>query len=309
MRAPSLSTARTQRLYEVINADGVADELVWYDQRASGGLKEDGTRVVSRSKVLGGLNGLFFTLMVLRTALPLIVLSTLFGVHESTGGRAFTTWLNFLYRSFKPLVRLPSLEEVSRFTPSNFLRHGYESMIMLLDATEMAINRSWQTEMNWATYSSYKGKQTAKVLIGTTPGGAICFVSDAYPGGMTDVDVVKASGLVGKLVEGGLARKGCTLMADRGFNPMSPLLVKEGILYVAPPYKRRNEAQFTDADMDATYDVANLRIHVERAIGSMKNWDILVTPFNHKQLDHAGMCVQVVAALVNMIDQPHASDA
>ena len=298
-----------QDLFDALNDDGVADVMVFYEQSAREGLTEDGSRVESRSGVFRGVNGLFFTLMVLRTALPLIVLSTLFGVSASTGGRAFTTWLNFLYRSFMPMVRLPSLEEVFKYTPSNFSRQGYDRMIMLLDATEVPIPHSWQTEMNWATYSSYKSKQTAKLLVGTTPGGAICFVSDAFPGRTTDVDVVRNSDLVGKMVEGGLGNQGCSLMADRGFNPMSPLLLRKGILFVAPPFKRKKEPQFTAEDMDSTYEVANLRIHVERAIGAMKSWRIMETPFNHKQLDHVAMCVKVVAALVNMLRQPHASDA
>lgn len=280
---------------------------MFYDQRESGGLNADGSRMEHRTKTFRGVNGLCFTLMILRTAIPLVVLSTLFGVNETTGGRAFTTWLNFLYRSFKPLIRLPTLDEVSKYTPSNFLRQGYHRMIMLLDATEQPINASWQTEMNWATYSSYKGGHTAKFLVGITPAGVICYVSDAYGGHTSDVDLVRVSGLVDALAEKGLAHEGCMLMADRGFNSISPLLIKQGIHYVAPPFKRRNETQFTDADMDVTWEVANLRIHVENAIGAMK-WSITCTAFNHKQLDHVGMCFHVVAALVNMIQQPFVSD-
>lgn len=46
-------------------------------------------------------------------------------------------------------------------------------MALVLDASEIAIHNSWQTEVNWACFSAYKGGQTGKVLIGTTPAGAI----------------------------------------------------------------------------------------------------------------------------------------
>lgn len=60
------------------------------DNVQESGLKEDGHKVERRSKKLGGSNGLFFTLLVVRTATPLRVASALYGVSESTAGRAFT---------------------------------------------------------------------------------------------------------------------------------------------------------------------------------------------------------------------------
>jgi len=297
-----------QRLFSFLDADGAATHMRFWDQRHDDGRKEDGEAKEQRAKVFRGVNGLFFTLMVLRTAIPLVVLSVFFGVHETTGGRAFTTWLNFLHHSLSPLVRLPTREEVDESAPDNFLRQNLGSVVMLLDASEIPIKSSWNTDVNWLCYSSYKGGQTGKILIGTTPGGAICFVGEVYPGRMSDVEVVRADELVEKMKEAGLSHSGCQVMADRGFNSVSPTLIKEGIHYVAPPWKRRDEVQFTAADMEATREVANLRIHIERAIGAMKKWKIVEHRFHHKQYDHITMCFRVVAALVNMMQQPFSSD-
>ncbi|CAN0193522.1 unnamed protein product, partial [Pylaiella littoralis] len=84
-----------EKLYEFLDAEGAATHVVFYDKREGSGLKQTGERVSHRNGVFRGINGLFLTLMVLRTAVPLVVASTLFGVHETTVGRAFTTWLNF----------------------------------------------------------------------------------------------------------------------------------------------------------------------------------------------------------------------
>lgn len=134
-----------QRLWDFVDGDGAAQHMVFW-----GEVHGEEEVVGQRVKTFRGVNGLFFTLMVLRTALPLRVISTLFGVHETTGGRAFTTWLNFLYRSFKPLVRLPTRDEVSRYAPDNFRRQGLKDVAMVLDASEVWINSSWQTDLNWA---------------------------------------------------------------------------------------------------------------------------------------------------------------
>ena len=297
-----------QRLFKFLDATGAAENMVFYDERVAGGVPDDGGSVEKRCKTFRGVNGLFFTLMVLRSAMPLRVASTLFGVHETTGGRAFTTWLNYLYRSLRRLVRLPSREEVDKFSPGNFCDQGYAAVAMVLDATELEVCSSWQTDMNWAMYSTYKGRQTVKLLVETTPGGASCYIGNAYPGRMTDVEVVRVSGVVGDMREGGLSHNGVMLMADKGFNAMSPLLIKEGIHYVAPPFKRQNKGQFTEPGMDSNREVANFRIHVERAIGAVKKWRIVDTKVNHKQLDDVAMCFHVVAALVNMMQQPFKSD-
>ncbi|CAN0269218.1 unnamed protein product, partial [Pylaiella littoralis] len=84
-----------EKLYEFLDPKGAATHMVFYDKREGSGLKQTGEKVSHRNGVFRGINGLFLTLMVLRTAVPLVVASTLFGVHETTVGRAFTTWLNF----------------------------------------------------------------------------------------------------------------------------------------------------------------------------------------------------------------------
>lgn len=127
---------------------------MFWDQRHGDGRHEDGSRKEQRAKLFRGVDGLFFTLMHLRTALPLVALSALFGVHETTGGRAFTTWLNFMHRSMQPLLRLPERSEVDAFAPDNFLSHGLGSVALVLDASEVALHASWQTDLNWANYSA-----------------------------------------------------------------------------------------------------------------------------------------------------------
>lgn len=96
------------------------------------------------------------------------------------------------------------------------------------------------------------------------------------------------------------------VMADRGFNGIAPLVISKGLHYVAPPFKRKDEEQFTEEDAVVTRDVANLRIHVERAIGAMKQWRILDTKFDSQQMDNVGYIALVCAALVDLTRKPFA---
>jgi len=53
-----------------------------------------------------------------------------------------------------------------------------------------------------ATFSSYKNRKTVKILVGSTPGGLVNFVSDAYGGCTSDRQIVKRGNIV-QLCESG----------------------------------------------------------------------------------------------------------
>lgn len=69
--------ARRQKPYIFCDAEGAAEHMIFYEQREKGGLTPDRARVEQKRKCFRRLNGLFFTVMVLRTAVPLVVASRL----------------------------------------------------------------------------------------------------------------------------------------------------------------------------------------------------------------------------------------
>ena len=62
-------------------------------------------------------------------------------------------------------------------------------------------------------------------------------------------------------------------LADRGFQMKEELMLKFCTLSV--PSGARVKAQMTTAECKTTKDVANLRIHVERAINRIKTFRVL----------------------------------
>jgi len=207
-----------------------------------------------------------------------------FGVSEQTAGRAFTTWVCFLRRSLRPFVRLPLPDEVEANAPPSFVRAQLGKCILVLDGVELETTRAWQANMAHVLWSPYKGRPTGKLMVAVTPGGAICYIGPMYGGRLSDADIVKKSGLIQRLTQLGYSGKGFSVMADRGFNPLAVSLLEAGILYVAPPSTRAGEEQFTAEDAEISKEVANLRIHVERAIGALREWRYLDTKFTSKSL-------------------------
>ena len=109
------------------------------------------------------------------------------------------------------------------------------------------------------TFSSYKNHNTLKALIAVTPSGAVSFVSNLYGGCISDRELTEKSGLLN------LLEPGDSVMADRGFT-----IDARGVALNIPPMKTQH--QFTSRELTVTRRIANLRIHVERAIGRIKNF-------------------------------------
>ena len=126
-------------------------------------------------------------------------------------------------------------------------------------------------------------------MVACSPAGTISFVSKAAGGSMSDKELVKRSGLVD------LFSPGDTLLADRGFN-IQELLLHKGVKLVIPPFLK-GKKQFSEAEDQRTKQVANARIHVERVIGRMKDFNITKAELPLDMFDHI---VTVTAALVNL---------
>ena len=116
------------------------------------------------------------------------------------------------------------------------------------------------------TWSEYKHHNTWKALVGISPTGAITFLSKLWSGPVSDKEITSKSGLIS------LLEPGDNVMADRSFDIADILPV--GVTLNIPPIKG-SCAQLTPKETEETANIAAVRIHVERAIGRIKNYHIL----------------------------------
>ena len=67
-----------------------------------------------------------------------------------------------------------------------------------MDATEIFVEQPAITELQKLTYYKYiyKNNNTYNGLIGISPSGAMTFVSDLYPGSISDKTLIRKSGLL-----------------------------------------------------------------------------------------------------------------
>ena len=163
-----------------------------------------------KSRLLTTEEELLVTLIKLRCNKPNQELAFMFGVSMHVVSQTFTTWLNFMYFSFKEINIWPEKEIIDAHMPADF-KKKFPATRVILDATEIPIQKPSKVIAQSATWSSYKNQNTVKCMIGITPKGVVSHVSKAYGGSASDRQIIESSDLLDK----NKFLKKDSIMADR----------------------------------------------------------------------------------------------
>ena len=130
-----------------------------------------------------------------------------------------------------------------------------------------------------------------KSLVGITPSGVIGFVSELYPGSITDKEITVKSGFLA------LLEQDDEIMADKGFLIQDELAAVGATLII--PAFLKGKQQFSKEEGEKNKKVASLRVHVERCMERIKNWHILDKAIPVSLTGIASDIFIVIAALTN----------
>ena len=207
----------------------------------------------------------FLALVRLRLGLLEEDLAYRAGVSTSSFSRIWITWLDFLHSKFRAFPIWPSKSCVQKTMHSCF-KESYPNTRVIIDCTEIFIERPSSVQSQSSTFSHYKHHNTAKGLIGITPAGTVSFVSDLYTGRTSDKIATRDSKSYN------LLEAGDSLMADKGFDKEEDL--PNGVSLNIPPFLRGKDCLSIEEEQQ-TRQIAAVRIHVERAISRVKTYRIL----------------------------------
>ena len=243
-----------------------------------------------RKRILPPLEEFFLVLVRLRLGLFEQDLAYRFGISQTTVSRIIFTWINFLYLQFKQIPLWPPRALTLSNMPVIF-KERYPSTRVIIDATEIFVEQPHLTELQQLTFSNYKNHNTYKGLVGISPSGAVVFVSDLFPGSISDKELTRRCGILN------LLESGDSVMADRGFDIEEDLVLIGAKLNI-PPFLR-GKAQLSAKEQVETRRIASLRIHVERAMEQIKNFHIFDKPLHSSLSDVANQTFFVCTVLTN----------
>lgn len=239
-------------------------------------------------------------LMKLKFNFPLQDLAYRFHVSCSTVSRIFDKWLHAAYLTMKPLIVWPSRNEIRQTMPQAFFDSFGDKVAVVIDCFEVKLERPSSMLPRCETWSQYKGSNTAKYLIGVCPQGVVSFVSEGWGGRTSDKHLTEHCGILDHLTQGDV------VLADRGFDIADTLGLYCARLHI--PAFTKGKKQLTALEVETTRRLANVRIHVERVIGLVRNkYTVLksVIPIDfvvkkHDQVTPLDKIVAVCCALANL---------
>lgn len=173
--------------------------------------------------------------------------------------------LDILGNTLKYAIFFPTRDEISWNIP--FCLEKYKSVSLVLDCTEIEIQKPKNLCCQLLTYSFYKSKFTNKFLTACTPGGLLVYVSPPYGGRSSDKAIFEESGIIEFLEENE------KIMVDKGFL-IDEICKQHGINIVRPPFLRQ-KSQFSQSEALNTENIANARVHIERLNQRLKVFQIL----------------------------------
>nr|XP_054761501.1 uncharacterized protein LOC129267912 [Lytechinus pictus] len=208
-------------------------------------------------------------LMRLRLSLRFTDLSTRFRISRTTACTIFLTWLTLMVKYMKAnVIFWPACSTLARIRPQSFAT-CHPKATCIIDCTEIFVQRPANLKKKRAqTYSNYKSHDTYKALYCIAPNGFVTYVSKLFGGRASDTFISKNSGLGEHLLPGD------EVLADRGFT--IGYILPPGVKLSIPAFTRTfKDRRLPEESVTETRRIANVRIHVERAIRRLKCFKIL----------------------------------
>ena len=192
-----------------------------------------------------------FLLTCMRLQLGLLQehLGDIFKVSSSTVSRVLNTWINFIYNCSQSLVPWPTKEQILYNLPRAFM--DFPNTQIVLDCTELFIEKPSSHVAQWQTWSEYKHNNTLKPLVGVTPNGTVTFVSRLWGGRASDRHITMNEDVLARI------DPGMTVMADKGFTIDD--LLSDNVHLNVPP-KIPSARPMTEEEVFKTAHIASARI-------------------------------------------------
>ena len=201
----------------------------------------------------------------MKTNLTFRQLATIFNISDDCCSKYFFELVPVIRAALDFAVKWPTIESNADNMPCHFIPKYVETYVVL-DCTENFLKSFKCLHCRALLYSQYKGKQTAKYLIGVTPSGLICYCGLGHCGRASDSHIFDVENIIANIPAGS------AVMADKGFFIDEALKQNNSKLF-RPPFLR-GQKQLTEIQCEENKGIASARVHVERAIQRIRIFKI-----------------------------------
>jgi hypothetical protein len=139
---------------------------------------------------------IFVGLFILRTGVTSSVASVVFNYSESCVAEYFDFTVSTLAMYFDRFCVPGDKATLIHTCPTSLKSRFGGTVSYFLDATEIECQVPDDKEVQKATWSDYKQRNTAKFLGALSASGALAWLSDGYPGSITDPAITEVSGFI-----------------------------------------------------------------------------------------------------------------
>ena len=171
------------------------------------------------------------TILKLRLNDPIHNVVFQFSVSKATISRILLKWLAQMDLRLKDLIIWPERDNLRKTMPLCFQESFGKTVAIIIDCFEIFIERPSNLQARASTWSNYKHRNTAKVLIGIIPQGTVAFISEAWGGRVSDKYLTEHCGILKKLLPGDV------VLADRGFDIADSVASMQATLHI-PAFTR-----------------------------------------------------------------------
>lgn len=250
--------------------------------------KKERKRIKMNSKQL-----VIMAFIKLKMNLPFVNIATLFRIKRKTITNYFYYILPYIKMALSPAIYWPSTEEIRNSLPIHF--NDFKSCRVVLDCFEVKMASLKCLTCRILTYSNYKKNQTVKFLLGVTPAGFISYLSQPYCGRASDKLIFNNERLLTNYEFNPYID---SIMVDKGFC-IEDECINAGIKLIRPPFLR-NKKQLSPAEAELNVKIAKARVHVERAIQRIREFNILVDKVDRNMLPWIHDIAEIVCCIVNL---------
>lgn len=241
-------------------------------------------------QTISPINQFILMLAKLRQDLDYFPLSKLCGISVSCAHNVFVTWINFCSRQWGEMNLWPEKDLIHYYLPEDF-RSKFPTTRVIVDGTEIPIQKPSNPTAQRATFSTYKNRNTVKVIVGSTPGGLISYLSPAYGGSASDRQIIERSNLMR------MCDPQDSVMADKGFNVQDIFAANDITVNIPTFFRKKNRMSGSQVLRDRK--ISSKRVHIERIIGLMKTYKILTSPLPSSEIKLASHIINVCGMLCN----------